>query len=291
VFRSDFNFNSVRIPPLKDLIARLALTGGRNNEIYRTEDSFGPVVVREQNGLRILSFDSHFEQSVMRLDNPLALVHEYTRVMLLVLLFKESEQITLLGLGGGSLLRVLHTYCTKANFQVVELRRSVIRIALDHFRIPSDERIVMHNRNGIDYIREAKRHSSDIVFADMYQAYSMEEFQNTIRFLEQSWQLLTADGWLVINFHHLPESEHPYMERMCALFPEVLCCATKGGNYVVMCGKQTLAQPLPDYRDSLAELEQRFDVRLYTSFARMFKLSTPATDSARLGRRSGLDAR
>lgn len=227
----------------------------------------------------------------MRLNNPLALVHEYTRAMLLVLLFKEPQQITLLGLGGGSLLRVLHTHCTKTNFQVVELRRSVIRIALDHFCIPSDERIVMHNRNGIDYIREAKRHSSDIVFADMYQAYSMEEFQNTTRFLEQCWQLLTADGWLVINFHHLPEFDHPYMERMCALFPEVLCCRTNGGNYVVMCGKQTLAQPLPEYRDSLAELEQRFDIRLYTNFARIFKLSIPVTDSVRLSTRSGLESR
>ncbi len=227
----------------------------------------------------------------MRLDNPLALVHEYTRAMLLVLLFKEPEQITLLGLGGGSLLRVLHTYCTNASFQVVELRRSVIRVALDHFSIPIDDRIIIHNCNGIDYIDEVERNSSDIVFADMYQAYSMEEFQSTSRFLEQCWQLLTADGWLVINFHRLPEFDHPYMERMCDLFPEVLCCRTNGGNYVVICGKQTLAQPLPEYRDSLAELEQRFDIRLYTNFARIFKLSTPVTDSVKLSRQPGLESR
>lgn len=276
---------------MHDFNARFILTGGRDNEIYRTEDSFGPIVVREHGGVRILSFDSHFEQSAMRLDNPLALVHEYTRVMLLVLLFKESKQITLLGLGGGSLLRVLHRYCTKTNFQVVELRKSVIRVALDHFCIPSDERIIMHNRDGVDYIGEAKKHSSDIVFADMYRAYSMEEFQNTTCFLEQCWHLLTADGWLVINFHHLPEFDHPYMDRMRDLFPEVLCCGTKCGNIVVMCGKKALTQPLPDYRDSVAELEQRFDVRLYTSFARLFKLSNPVTNSLGLSRRSRLESR
>jgi spermidine synthase len=250
------------------------------------------VVVRERGGLRILSFDSHFEQSAMRLDNPLDLVHEYTRAMLLVLLFKQPEQITLLGLGGGSLLRVLHTYCTDAIFQVVELRKSVIRVARNLFYIPVDRRIVMHNRNGIDYVSEAKRHSSDIVFADMYHAYSIEEFQNTICFLEQCWQLLAADGWLVINFHQLPGSHHPYMDAMCDLFPELLCCATKCGNYVVLCGKQKLTQPLPAYRDRLAELEERFDVRLYTNFARMFKLRSPVTGSASLGRRqSGLEWR
>jgi spermidine synthase len=249
------------------------------------------VVVREHNGLRILSFDSHFEQSAMRVDNPLALVHEYTRAMLLVLLFKEPQQITLLGLGGGSLLRVLHNHCTKTNIQVVELRKSVIRVALDHFSIPIDDRIILHNCNGIDYINEVERNSSDIVFADMYQAYSMEEFQSTTRFLEQCWQLLTTDGWLVINFHQIPVFDHPYMERMCDLFPEVLCCGTNGGNSVVMCGKQTLALPLPEYRDSLAELEQRFDIRLYTNFARIFKLNTPVTDSVKLSRRPGLESR
>lgn len=228
----------------------------------------------------------------MRLDNPLALVHEYTRAMLLVLLFKEPEQITLLGLGGGSLLRVLHTYCTDATFQVVELRRSVIRVAHNLFCIPFDKRIVMHNRNGVNYVSEAKSHSSDIVFADMYQAYSMEEFQNTICFLEKCWHLLTADGWLVINFHQLPESDHPYMEVMCDLFPELLCCATKCGNYVVMCGKQKLAQPLPQYRDRLAELEQRFDIRLYANFAHIFKLRSPLIDSATRDRKqSGLESR
>ena len=237
------------------------------------------MVVREYDGLRVLSFDSLFEQSAMRLDNPLALVHEYTRVMLLVLLFKEPEQITLLGLGGGSLLRTLHKHCTAAKFQVVELRESVIKVALGHFAIPSDERIVMHNRNGIDYVNELPAHSTDILFADMYHAYSMEEFQNTANFLEQCWQLLTTDGWLVINFHQLPEFDHPYTQKMCTLFAEVLCCGTNTGNYVVMCGKQPLAQPLPAYGDTLAELEQRFGAPLRNSFARMFKLSTPGANS------------
>ena len=270
-----------RMPLLKALIAQLTLAGHREKEIYRTKDAFGTVVVREYDGLRILSFDSLFEQSAMRVDNPFALVHDYTQVMLLALMFKEPEHVTLLGLGGGSLLRVLHKHCSQCRFQVVELRASVIRIALGHFAVPNDERITMHNRNGIDYIKDVPANSTDILFADMYQAYSMEEFQSTTEFLEQSWQLLTADGWLVINFHQLPEFDQPYMQQMCALFAEVVCCRTSSENYVVMCGKQALAQPLTAYRDSLAQLEQRFDVCLAQSFARMFKLRSAGSNAVR----------
>ena len=273
------------MPPLQDLIARLSRTDERDNEIYRTEDKFGPVVVRECKGVRTLCFDSLFEQSAMRVDNPLTLVHEYTRAMLLALLFKEPEHVVLLGLGGGSLLRSLHSFCSHADFQVVELRKSVIRIAIDHFYAPNDARVNFHNSNGIDYLNDAAVHSSDMVFADMYQAYSMEGFQSTDRFLEQCWKLLTGDGWLVINFHELPDFADPYLDRMCDLFPEVLCCGTSSGNYVIMCGKQKLAQSLLEFKHGLDELERRFDVCLERSFARIFKISIPGVERARANRR------
>lgn len=275
-----------RVLSLQDLFARLSRAEEREKEIYRTEDTFGSVVVREYDGLRTLCFDSLFEQSAMRVDNPLTLVHEYTRAMLLALLFKEPEQVALLGLGGGSLLRSLHSCCSQADFQVVELRKSVIHIAIDHFFAPNDARVHFHNRNGIDYLNDASVHSADMVFADMYQAYSMEGFQSSERFLEQCWKLLTADGWLIINFHELPYFGDPYLDRMCDLFPEVLCCGTSSGNYVVMCGKQKLAQSLPEFQDGLDELEQRFDVSLQRSFSRIFKLSTPGAKRARANRQA-----
>ena len=120
----------------------------------------------------------------------------------------------------------------------------------------------------------------------------MEEFQSTTRFLEQCWQLLTTDGWLVINFHQLPEFDHTYMERMCRPVSRSTMLSQQIAGIMWLCVEsKTLAQSLSEYRDSLAELEQRFDIRLYTNFARIFKLSTPVTDSVRLNSRSGLESR
>lgn len=259
---------------MKDLIGLLPLNIEREIEVYRTEDSFGPVVVQEYGGLRVLSFDSPFEQSAMHLKRPLTLVHDYLKAMILTLAFKDAHHTTLLGLGGGSLVRALHARCPQLDIEVVELRRSVINIAKEYFYLPDDHRVQIHNRNGISYFNETRKHSTDIIFADMYQANDMEPFQATGRFLEQCWQLLGIDGWLAINFHKLPSFNHPYMLKMCRLFPEVFCCGTDSGNVVVLCGKQILQRPLADYRDNVTALEHQFDNGLSRYFDQIIRIST-----------------
>lgn len=259
---------------MKDLVGMLSFSSPEEKEIFRTEDAFGPVVVLEYGSLRVLSFDSPFEQSALSLEKPLALVHEYLRAMLLTLAFTEPRHVTLLGLGGGSLVRTLHAHCPQTDIDVVELRKSVIQIARDHFSLPDDPRVRIHHRNGFVYLNEARKHSTDIILSDMYQAKAMEPFQATTRFLEQCWQLLTQDGWLAINFHQLPAFNHPYMLKLCRLFPEVLCCGTSSGNVVVLCGKQSLKRPLVDFRDKVISLEQRFDTRFTPYFDKLLKIST-----------------
>lgn len=283
VFRSDSVNREVN--KLKDLISLLSRNCEEEIEIYRTEDSFGAVVVTEYGKLRVLSFDSHFEQSAMHLENPLELVHGYLRAMVLVLAFKQPRHVTLLGLGGGGLLRALHARCLETQIKVVELRKSVISVATEHFGLPVDDRVVIRNRNGFIHLNEARKHSSDIIFADMYQANAMEPFQATTRFLEQCWHLLTNDGWLAINFHKLPALNHPYMLKLCRLFPEVYCCGTDSGNFVVLCGKRILKQPLAEYRKEVIILEQRFDTCLSRYFDQIIRIGSDR--SGRLAMENG----
>ena len=271
---------------MKDLGNLLALVGEDEKEIFRTEDSFGPIVVLEYANQRVLSFDSPFEQSAMDLQNPRAMIHEYLKAMVLPLVFKEPRHITLLGLGGGTLLRTLHAACPDSEIEVVELRKRVIEIAKEHFGLPDDERIKIHNRNGFVYLNEARKQSTDLILADMYQAKVMEPFQATTRFLEQCWQLLTSDGWLAINFHKLPALNHPYMLKLCRLFPEVFYCGTGNGNSVVICGKQPLKCQLEDFHDEVAKLEARLDAQLSRYFYNTIRIS--ADKSGRLVSESDL---
>src|SRR5690606_36218088 len=77
--------------------------------VHSAEDRYGRIQVIDEGSQRILSFDSLFEQSCMQISRPCQLVHQYTQFMALAVALVEPSHITLFGLGGGSLLRTLHS--------------------------------------------------------------------------------------------------------------------------------------------------------------------------------------
>lgn len=242
-------------------------------EIYRTEDSLGAVVVFDYADQRILTFDSMFEQSAFNRIKPQELVHDYCQAMLLVLLFKMPTRVTMLGLGGGSLLRTLHYYMLDINFEVVELRESVIDIASRFFELPESERVNIMQGDGFNYIKDSAVECTDIIFSDMFHSTGMDSCQNQVEFLTYCHKMLAVDGWLVINFHYLPEFNDPYMRSMCSIFSEVYCCSAGFGNYILFCGKTVLDQDLRAYRSSAFEFENKLETRLVTYLAKLFKIS------------------
>ena len=77
-------------------------------------------------------------QSEMRIDDPDALVNEYTRKMMAFLLFcPEPRRILMIGLGGGSLVKFCSRRLRSTHVTVVEIDANVIALR-DHFRIPPD---------------------------------------------------------------------------------------------------------------------------------------------------------
>ena len=72
------------------------------------------VEVSEQGGIRSLHLGSDTVQSSMKLDDPYELVLSYTRAMMAFLLFRpRPEHVLMIGLGGGSLPKFVHSICPK----------------------------------------------------------------------------------------------------------------------------------------------------------------------------------
>ncbi len=77
-------------------------------------------------------------QSEMLLDDPHALVNDYTRKMMGFLLFcPEPRRVLMIGLGGGSLVKFCNRHLPTTHVTVVEIDANVIALR-SHFEIPPD---------------------------------------------------------------------------------------------------------------------------------------------------------
>ena len=208
-------------------------------ELFRTEDSFGPVVVTQRGDKRVLSFGSNLEQSSVYMTRRHYLSHEYTQIMLLGLLFVEAKNITILGLGGGGLVHCLIHYFPQCEIKVAELRQSVIDIAYDWFELPKTERLKVFCADACVYLHEQSKESTDLIMSDLYVADGMSEVQAQVLFINNAYQALSERGCLVINFHHLPEPGSLLMQKIHHLFNVVYVCDVFKGNRVMFCCKST----------------------------------------------------
>jgi spermidine synthase len=207
--------------------------------VHSTSDSLGNILVMDYPNYRVLSFDSVYEQSGFYLEKPYALMHEYTRIMMLVLGFCQPRHITLLGLGGGSLLRSLHHYLSHCDFTVIELREKVVEIAKKYFDIPDDHRVHVSIKDANLHLQTSKDASTDIIFADLYDAYKMHPAQAQEKFVNENFRILTKNGWLVINYHQLPDPQSPFFKYLLERFPTVMVCSGRINNHVLFAGKSS----------------------------------------------------
>jgi len=205
--------------------------------VLSTSDHIGTILVVDNRRHRILTFDSIYEQSSYSLEKPYSVVHEYIRIMMLVLGFITPRHVTLLGLGGGSLLRSLHHHLDECNFHVVELRAKVFEVARHYFDIPVDSRVKYTISDAKVQLRAAPDTSSDIIFSDLFDAYFMSPIQIQQKFVSEAFRVLSDDGWLVINFHLMPHTGSIFFITLVEYFATVFVCPGGMGNHILFATK------------------------------------------------------
>lgn len=244
----------------------------RDQIVYQTKDEFGSILVTDFRHFRNLMFDSDYEQSSMDIRKPHILAHEYTRVMMLVLTFINPTHVTLLGLGGGCLLRSLAQASPNCKLQAIELRQKVYDVANTFFGIPSfNTTVIISDAN--QYLFDMEDHSTDIIFADMYGAIKMNPFQMQKDFVHQVYKILSNKGWLVINYHDLPSLDSPFFETLFNSFAEIFVChTTNKRNTILFASKKSLKFPLSYFELPAALLEKRLEVKITPLFKRFTQL-------------------
>lgn len=241
--------------------------------IYETEDEWGYIFVVDNGPHRILAFDALFEQSSMDRSQPEILVHDYLKAMMLVLLFTHPRALTVLGLGGGDLVRALADVVSDAEIGAIELRPKVLDVSKKYFALPIRENVKFSIGDAKQSLANSPKNITDVIFADMFDLFGINKFQMQQQFLQDCHRVLSDGGWLVVNYHELPLPDSPFFQCVNELFPEVYLCPVPGGNFIMYAGKQKLVKPLEQYKSDVAGLEEKMKVELQQIFKRIVPFS------------------
>jgi spermidine synthase len=207
-------------------------------EVFRTYDEHGLLRVFDDGPRRYLSFGDDDEQSCQLKAEPILLQHDYTRAMLLVLLFSKPKKVMQFGLGGGCLVTTLQHCCPGLKITAVELRHAVVKIAHRFFKLPRSKAITLVTQDVGEFIEEEHKRV-DVIFSDIYSAEGLDMQQAQPWFIERCAQLLKDDGWLVLNCWQQHRGEQDMLRALNEHFADVRVCTTAEGNWVVLAGKKS----------------------------------------------------
>lgn len=242
--------------------------------IYRTTDEYGDILVIDRCPYLNLTFDSMYDQSSMDLRNPHLLVHEYTYVMMLVLAFIKPHHATILGLGGGCLLRSLHRLMPQCQILAVELRQAVYEVASEFFALPASKYITTCIADAKSRLHEMRDGSTQVIFADMFDAYSMNPFQMQEQFIDQCHRILSKKGWLVVNYHEVSKEFTPFFKLLRSIFPDVFIYNTVvGNNNVIFASKEKIGS-LQNFNANLVCLEKKMGRKSINLFNRLTRVTS-----------------
>ena len=148
-----------------------------------------------------LCFSVMSTQSSMRLDDPVALVLEYTELMMGFILFDPSpSDMTVIGLGGGSISKYCYNNLPETNQTVVEIDPDVIALR-QSFHVPNDNhRFRVIRGNGAQYV-SSRTESIRLLMADGFDEDGIPEDLSDIKFYRSCHDALTWGGHAVFNLH------------------------------------------------------------------------------------------
>ncbi|OMH33658.1 hypothetical protein [Motiliproteus sp. MSK22-1] len=224
-------------------------------EIHRCYDDWGPIRVFEDGLRRYLAFGKDAEQSCVDLLSPATLIYEYTQAMALALLYQPApKQVTLLGLGAGSLVQCLQDYDPGLELNVVELRPKVVEVAREWFSLELTPQLSLHLGDAGLYMANTPVRS-DLIFADIYNDDGMIETQLDSVFLDCCYHNLSDEGVLVLNLWEEHRGSHPIAaQRIRKQFGnQCMSCSVEDGNMIVFAFKSGMPVNNPRRLQPLAK--------------------------------------
>ena len=183
-------------------------------------DRLTSIHVREEKGVRYLHFGTPWVQGAMRIARPWMLELEYTRDLMVPLLFRADDwpgRVLQVGLGSASVTRFLYRYRADASITVVEISEQVLAAARQFFRLPQDERVDIVMADAAEYVSSAGRRF-DFIVVDGFDGNGRPGKLDTERFYRDCRERLAPDGLFAVNLLTRTRGVKASVQRLRAAF-------------------------------------------------------------------------
>ncbi len=198
-------------PTLRLIAAMVGLLGigfattGWGKILHEERSLYSRIMVKQSGSILCLQFNVRSEQrnqSCIDIRQPRAMVFSYTRMSMSALLFNPNPQnILVIGLGGGTLPTAFNELFPNAHIDAVEIDAAVVKVAEQFFDFKSNEQLHVHTRDARVWTKRAlsKPRRYDLIVLDAFNGEYIPEHLMTREYLQETKQLLTANGTLVAN--------------------------------------------------------------------------------------------
>ena len=185
------------------------------------------VMVMEGQTFRCMTFDRrNLFQSCMHKAQPMQLALEYTRGLLAGLRFlpEPPRRILLVGLGGGSIPKVIMAHFPHTALDVVELDAAVVQVARTWFDFQPNGQVAVHAMDARVFVRQKIRQGQhyDLILLDAFDHDYVPEHLLTVEFLQQVRQLLAPGGVVAANTFSRGRLQPHEEATWQAVFPHLL---------------------------------------------------------------------
>jgi len=225
--------------------------------VHAERSLYREVLVYDTGDVRCMCFTRNCRvgrQSCIDLRHPDRLVMNYPKMMLGALFVNPRPQsVLIIGLGGGTIPRILRQLLPDTRIDVVEIDPAVERVAGRYFDFKTSDQTRVIESDGRVYVKRALRGTQryDLIMLDAFDHEYIPEHLLTQEFLEEVKSLLVPGGVLAANTFsssRLYEHESVTYAKVFEKFFNL-----KRENRVIV----TRLGPLPD-REQLRTTAQQF---------------------------------
>ncbi|MBN1626596.1 MAG: fused MFS/spermidine synthase [Deltaproteobacteria bacterium] len=261
---------------------------GEEIVLYEGDSLYHHIRVSEQDGYRYLSFNrARGSQSKVSVSDPFDIQFPYTKAAFVVPAFLEGKpsKILLIGLGGGSIPRVMAKCYPDADIDIVEIDEDVITAAKDYFFFEPAPNMNISVMDGRRFLRST-REKYDIIFLDAYDDMSIPFHLTTREFFELVKDRLKKTGVVASNIWG-PNTDKFFLSEVRTyqdVFPNVyMIDAVPSNNYILIaCSQKTvISKTILQERTTSLQEDLGFDFPLST-YADTFRDLTGADFDVRV---------